>query len=464
MSYKKSGQGKNWNQITGKDAARMESLLEELKRKLGSDADWYCENDELSGEPVTLLGLGSLIDVFETKESIRKYLTSAPGRERPENRFLGFSEEARTAEEAIEAILSGKLLVFRARTGECWIAEPVAKPLMRQIGTPNIENVVRGPVAAFTEDIRSNIGIARQYLQSGNLRVEMKAIGAAHRIDVAVLYVEGRADTVFLGKLNERLQEGKNGDVSTLQGLIRVLGFPMRSIVSRLQSTELPAEAVGALKKGRVVLFVDRMPYALVLPTQLWDLFALESDLNFPRPIMHALRALRLIGALITILLPALYVALVAVNPEALRIQLALSVAQSREGVPYPALLETLLLLLIIELILEGSIRLPKSVGPTITMVGGIVIGQAVVTAKLVSNLLIIILAATTIANSAIAGFQNSYTIRSLKYVTLLLAAVFGVLGIFAGFLLICAYFASQHTYGVSYVQLRFAKDELPHG
>ncbi len=187
-------------------------------------------------------------------------------------------------------------------------------------------------------------------------------------------------------------------------------------------------------------------------------MFVLESDRNLPPLIMVALRGLRIVGVLTALLFPGLYVALVSVNPEILRIELALSVAQSRADVPYPALIEILMMLLTLELIIEASVRLPKSIGPTITMVGGIIIGQAVVEAKLVSGLLIIVLAATTIANSTINGLQNSLSIRLFKYIIVILAAIYGVLGLLAGIVLVSAYLASIKAFDVSYLYLHLKK------
>jgi hypothetical protein len=193
-------------------------------------------------------------------------------------------------------------------------------------------------------------------------------------------------------------------------------------------------------------------------------MFTVENYRNFPLPLMITIRVIRVIGVLATLLIPGLYVALVAVNPEVLRIEMALSIAQSRQGVPYPALVEIILMLIILELILEASVRLPKSIGPTVTMVGGIILGQAIVDAQLVSNLLIIILAATTIANFTIVGVQNSLSIRLFKYLIVLLAAIYGVLGILAGILFVTAYLASLTTFGISYLNLNLKKDEVKSG
>jgi hypothetical protein len=232
------------------------------------------------------------------------------------------------------------------------------------------------------------------------------------------------------------------------------MGFYSRELIPKFNTTELPQEAVNALRKGRIVLFLDRLPFALILPSLLWDMFIHVNDKNLPPPITVALRLLRLLGVLVTLIMPGLYVALVSVNPEVLRIELALSIAQSREGVPYPAFIEIVLMLIVLEMTLEASVRLPASIGPTVTMVGGIILGQAVVTAQLVSNLLIIILAVTTIANSTVVGVQNSLAIRFFKYVIVVLASIFGVFGIVSAVVFVCAYLAGVNTFGISYLYI----------
>lgn len=267
-------------------------------------------------------------------------------------------------------------------------------------------------------------------------------------------------DKELVENINSLIEKNKSMDISNLQSMSKMLGFSSWDTVSKFNTTELPFHASQFLKKGRVVILVDQLPFALILPNLLWDMFIVESDRNFPFPIMITISCLRVIGALIALISPGMYVALVAVNPEALQIELALSVAQSREGVPYPALVEVIIMLVVLELILEASIRLPKSVGPTITMVGGIILGQAVVEAKLVSNLLIIILAATTIANSTLVGAQSSLSIRSFKYINVILSSLFGVLGLVVGLVFISSYLASLTTFGKSYLYLNIGRKE----
>ncbi|WJH36495.1 spore germination protein [Paenibacillus sp. CC-CFT747] len=246
-------------------------------------------------------------------------------------------------------------------------------------------------------------------------------------------------------------------------GILHSDGGRSWSLIPTALTTELPAQAVYYLKQGRVVLLLSGLPFALVLPKLWTDSFFLATDREFPYLVLIFMRILRILAFFLAIALPGLYVALISVNPDLLRVQLALSVAESRLGVPYPAMVEMLFVLLIVELILEASLRLPKSIGPAITMVGGIIVGQALVEARLVSNLLIIVVAASTIANFVVISVQTSFTLRLLKYFLLLFAGIYGIFGIFTGLFVLGFYMSQVSFYGIPFVSL-WKKEEASDG
>ncbi|CAM3716867.1 spore germination protein [Aeromicrobium ponti] len=440
----------------------MEQLVQEIKSKLENNEDFLLQRDYLADTAIILLGFNTLVDFVKTRAVLQKHAESHLLQNRPpEDLWNAIGELIEgNVNKAISSIYEGKLIIHLADTDRSIIMEPVSTMLDRSIETPANENVIQGALNAFTEGIDANIGIVRKLVNSEELIMASYSTGQNRKKKLSLLYLEGQADTELLKNLESHIEKNIHQDISDLQGLAKMLGFPSWSAISKFNTTELPHHAVQYLKKGRVILFIDRLPFALILPSLLWDMFAIENDRNFPLPIMIAIRSIRIIGILITLITPGLYVALVSVNPEVLQIQLALSVAQSREGVPYPALVEIIFMLVILELILEASVRLPKSIGPTITMVGGIILGQAVVEAKLVSNLLIIILAATTIANSTIAGFQNAVSIRLFKYVIVILASIYGLLGLVSGLVIIGAYLAGLDTYGKSYLYINVKGNE----
>ncbi|NBD27270.1 spore gernimation protein GerA [Paenibacillus sp. T1] len=439
-----------------------------MKNKFSGDDDFFALEETFMDSRVVLAGFNTLLDIATTKLGLQAYIEAAvlTGTARDELKAeLGEVCDRSDSAKARLSLLTGKLLICFEDDGSCVIMEPTPKPLNRAIEPPINENVFQGSLNSFTEDIHANIGIVRKQLLTDNLRVGSYHIGTEETTKISLLYYEGRTNMEFIHKLVGQIQKNRSRQIENLQQLSKkIMGFPSWVLISKFSQTELPQEAANFLRKGRAVLFIDRLPIALVVPSLLWDVFFLDSDRNLPLPLMLFLRALRLIGAWLTVVLPGLYVALVSVNPEVLRIEMAISIAQTRVGIPYPAIIEMILMLFILELIIEASIRLPKNIGPTITMVGGIILGQAVVQAKLVSNLLIIILAATTISNSTIVGLQHSLSLRISKYVIVIMAAIYGVLGILEGLLLICAYVASLNTYGIPYIGFSSKKDEIKHG
>jgi hypothetical protein len=444
----------------------MKPLLQVMEETFGKNDDFFILKEHLIDVPVVLVGFKSLIDLPKTLLSIQKSTESILLADKSFDQLLHWIGEVmeNDSKEALSSIVEGKLIIHIENSRKYVLVEPVSLTLHRSIESPTNENVLQGPLTSFTEDIHTNIGIARKEVNSEKLQIRSYSVGTEGKKKLSLLYHEGYVDIDLVHKIVSHIEMNQEKELNNLQDLSRMMGFSSWMAISKFNTTELPQEARKSLTMGKVVLFVDNIPFALVLPGLFWDMFALESDRNYPLPIMVSLRSLRIIGVLTTLILPGLYVALVAVNPEVLRIELALSIAQSRDGVPYPALVEMILMLFILELILEASVRLPKSVGPTLTMVGGIILGQAVVDAKLVSNLLIIVLAATTIANSTVVGFQNSLSIRLFKYLIAVLASIYGVLGILAGIVLVSTYLASLSTFGIPYLDLKLTKEETKNG
>lgn len=434
-----------------------------IPSQLKEDSDFFIRKTKLSQLSVSIMGYTSLIDLPRTLELLHKQAESGTAANLNAEAFMeAFGKLVKAPDESsiMATVTRGDILLYFSGHDVFISVTPVPKVLTRSIEAPTTENVLRGAISSLVEDIETNIGMIKKHAATRQLRVKSYSIGDREGKRLSLLYRDDKMDPALLRAITEKIESRLEWDVKNLQQLSNMLGFSRWSLVTRFNSTELPQEAERALCQGKAILLLDRVPFALVVPSLLWDLFAVENDHNFPVILMYLVRLLRIIGVLTNMVVPGLYVALVSVNPDVLRIELALSIARSRIDVPYPAIVETFLLLIILELILEASIRLPKAIGPTLTMVGGIILGQAVVSAKLVSNLLIIILAATTISSSTVVGFQNSISIRIFKYLLLLLSAVYGVLGLLSGLVIICAYLASITSFGIPYLHFFKPKGE----
>ncbi|MGO4546052.1 spore germination protein [Paenibacillus sp. 2TAB23] len=444
----------------------MDSFIQKIRDSLGDNDDFFFQQEKIGRANVILMGFISLIDWTRTKETLHANMENWNSDRDDALSMMEAVGEVREMDlsEAITMIMDGKLIVLFESERKLVVATAYPSLLNRAIESPTNENLLQGAISSFIEDIDTNIGMVRKQIVSRHVKVRSFLAGTLCHKKLSLLYDESHADSKLVANIIKQIESSSDKEINNLQNLTKALGLSAWSSVPKFNTTELPEEVAGALIKGRVVLFIDRMPFGLILPNLIWDMFSLENDRNYPLPLMIVIRLLRVIGVLTTLIAPGLYVALVAVNPEVLRIELALTIAQSREGVPYPAIVEMIFMLIILELIIEASTRLPKSIGPTITMVGGIILGQAVVTAKLVSNLLIIILAATTISNSTVVGFQNSLAVRLFKYLIVIMSAMYGVLGLLAGLVLICAYLSSLNTFGISYLNISMNKGESNNG
>lgn len=431
-------------------------LIDKIIKRLGQDSDFFRYKILLSNEQVVLLGYQSFVSVAESMNELHAQAARFVPDE-SEYRLcesIGQMIEDPSEDSIVSLLLRGQLVIWFESEEVFVDYHPYSKILSRSIEAPITENVLRGSVSAFVEDIGTNIGLIRKHVASEDLRTQSYGVGPDRQKQIVVIYKQNQVIPKLLESVVEKIETNISMNVQNLQQLSSMLGFSKWSTVTKFNSTELPQEVERALQKGKVVLLLDRFPFALILPSLLTDMFAVENDRNFLTVFTYLTRLLRILGVLTNIIIPGLYVSLVSVNPDMLRIEIALTIARSRLDVPYPSLVETLLLLLILELIFEASIRLPKSIGPTLTMVGGIILGQAVVSAKLVSNLLIIVLAATTISSSTVVGFHNSLSIRLFKYLILILSAGFGLYGLVAGLVAICAYMASLNSFGIPYVHI----------
>ncbi|WP_248759868.1 spore germination protein [Paenibacillus sp. ATY16] len=423
--------------IIKKENSQRKQIIEQL----GNAMDFQILTLQICGIHLEMIALSSLVDVAATARRL-----SEAGREPAENwqALLGElgAEEARDG--LVRGLLDGRTIILQpGGTGAAWV-QSEDRQLYRPVGTPNNQNILVSSQAGFIEDLSTNLGLIRSELRSQDLKFTHVDIGTREKRRIIVLSLDHVTDPAFAADIEKALSAQTHTPFVSLQQVSNWLcRRPKWNPIPSFFKTESPHEVTYFLKKGRVVLLVDGYPEAIVLPVELPDLFIADTDLEYTPVIAFMIVAFRILGVIIAISAPAAYVALISVNPDVMKVELIYSISLSRVGVPYPSLTEALLLLFIIEMLFEALIRLPKSVGPAMTMVGGIILGQAVVEANLVSSLLIIILAASTIANFTVIGYNFALVIRLWRYIMLLFAAIFGPLGIVCGFYILLSFISS---------------------
>jgi len=427
-----------------------------LIHKFELNTDFVVKTVTLLDQRVSVYYISSLIDLSSTLVTWEHIVNDASrGRLSLERHFLTLAyEENYTIEELANDLLQGKLIARSPESGNPLMLHANLHQLSRAIMPSENENPIQSSMEGFTERLATNVGLLRQKVSMPNLLVESYSVGTCSRKELALVYIEGTASAKVVKSIKERLRKNRDKEVLTVSDLLQVLEQPKYALVPTYLTSELPGETIQNLMDGKVVILVDQLPFSFSFPAIVKDLWSFRLDLNYPHLYLLFFRIIRIAGIAFAIIMPGLYVVLNSVNPELLRIQLAISVARSREGVPYPSFVEVMLMLLLMEMVIEATTRLPKNIGPTITMVGGIILGQAIVQAKLVSNLLIIILAATTISNFTMSGYLNTIGIRIFKYFVLFVCSIFGVLGLQVSLIWLFIYFASLRTFSVPYLSL----------
>ncbi|MBW7453723.1 spore germination protein [Paenibacillus sepulcri] len=336
---------------------------------------------------------------------------------------------------------------------QVYTIEKALKYKTRNVDTPQVEASIVGPLEAFVESMAVNMNLIRKHYQSPTLRIVKFEIGTISRITGYMLYDSELADQAFVDR---ELAQIKNQNARNAQAVSKVqqylpkkrpLLFP-RSVV-----TERPDRVSEALSKGKSAYLIETTPFASLAPINFHDFMASMDDSYMLPVYSYFLIALRYFALFATVILPGAYVAFTAFNPEVFRVQLALSIAGSRAGLPYPAFLEVGFMMIMTELLVEASLRVPKTIGPAATTVGGLILGEAASQANLVSDIMIIVVAAVAIANFVIPINTMSLTVRVLKYVLLFLGTIAGFFGLTIGIVLLISYLFTMHDAKYSMVQ-----------
>ncbi|NOV04696.1 spore germination protein [Paenibacillus planticolens] len=323
-----------------------------------------------------------------------------------------------------------------------------------------IEASLQGPQTALTEDLDLNISLVRLRYNVPSLSVDQHIIGENSRTRVSVLYDKNLVNEEVLAVLNERISKLQIEILRAAGQLLQALTGKRHRFFPIILQTERPDRIAIMLERGKIALLQDGSRFGLVLPVRLFDfLHAMDDDYE-SFWMSQSLVILRYVAMLLTITLPALYIAIVSYNPEVLRVQLTLSIAGSRVVVPYPSFIEVFIMLFMIEALNEASLRLPRYIGSTATTVGGLILGQAIQEAGLVSSIMIIVTSVVAISNFVIPNNGFGYSVRFIKYLFVIVSIFYGLLGVVVSFFALIVYWCNLRSFGQPYLALYIPKLE----
>lgn len=338
-------------------------------------------------------------------------------------------------------LFGDQAIAFETKTGE-----------KRSPSAPEVENTVKGPKDAFTETIRTNTSLLRRHLRSPALRLYETQVGRRSLTNVSVAYLDGLTNPEMVENVKRRLSEIDIDGFVTPSAVEEYMTGSRPTAFPLLQYTERTDRFAQALLDGRIGLLVDGLPLGYLLPVDLGYLMTSAEDRGTDYLSASAIRILRYAAMLVSLFLPALYVAMAAFHPEMLPTQLLESVIESKQAVPFPTIFEVLGLLVAFELLQEASVSLPQSIGQSLSIIGGLVVGTAAVDAKIISPAALIVVAAAGIAGFAMPGRSFAAALRLWRFVLAVLASLMGLFGLTLGALGLLVHLAGLESMGVEYL------------
>ena len=332
-------------------------------------------------------------------------------------------------------------VAFEAKTGE-----------KRSPAPPDVENTVKGPKDAFTETVRTNTSLLRRHLRSPWLRIFETQVGSQSLTNVAVVWIEGVTPPNLVTRMKKRLAEIKVDGFLTPAAVEEYITGSRNTAFPLLQYTERTDKFSSGLLDGRVGLLVDGLPLGYLAPVDLAGFLTSPEDQGMDFVSASCVRVLRYGALLISLLLPALYAAMASFHQEMIPTKLLLSIIESKAQVPFPTLFEVLGLLISFEILQEAGIHLPQSMGQTVSIIGGLVVGTAAVEAKIISPAALIVVAVAGICGYAIPGREVANAIRVWRFVLTVCSAVAGLFGLTVGLIALLLHLGSLQSFGRSYL------------
>ena len=309
---------------------------------------------------------------------------------------------------------------------------------------------MRGPREGFIEDVNVNIALIRRKIKVPDLCVEKLVIGEKSKTDVYIVYVKSVADPKLIEEIRIRLDRIKIDAILESGYIEQFIEDDPWSIFPTVSNTEKPDKVAAKILEGRAAILVDGTPFVLAVPMVFVESFQSVED-YYSRPFLASItRMIRFLSYIISTLGPAIYVALTVFHQELIPTQLLISIAEGRERVPFPAILEASLMIFAFDILREAGVRLPKPVGQTVGIVGAIVLGEASVQAGLISPIMVIVVSSTAIASFAVPAQTDSGTV--LRYIYLALAGIAGGFGVITGLLVTLLHLASLRSFGTPYL------------
>lgn len=439
----------------------LRTLTQQVKQKLGNSDDLIIREFVVHKDRKAALFFTDGLTNTDAIQEIIEHLNNFTSKE-VETSFLidfykahslaiGEIKEIRTFQDFYFSLLSGET-IFAIDEENKALSFGTKEWQERAVNEPTTQTVVRGPKESFTENIRTNTALIRRKIKSPELWSERFSIGKQTNTPVIIMYMNNIVNPKVVQEVRERIQKIEIDSVLESGMLEEVIEDEPFSIVPTIYSTERPDTIASGLLEGRVAILVDGSPFVLLVPTFFAQFFQVSEDFYDRFSIATFTRMIRFLCLFISIGLLPLYISLISFHQEALPTPFLNSLAEQRERVPFPSVIESMFLLLAFEILREAGVRMPRVIGPAISIVGGLVLGQAAVEAGFVSASIVILVAMVALTDFVIPITTMSDAIKIYRYALLLLASSFGMYGLALGIVAIVLQLCSLRSFGYPFL------------
>ncbi|MED1467552.1 spore germination protein [Bacillus salipaludis] len=352
---------------------------------------------------------------------------------------------------AANEVLSGNMVLMVEEEHQFFTFQ-TADSVGREVSEPTTEPAVNGPKEGFVEDIQTNLLLVRKRLLTTNLKVENLTLGKQTQTKLSIVYIDGIASYQIVNEVKERLSRIKIDGILESQYIESMIKDSPKSPFPTIYSTERPDRVCGGLLDGKVAIFIDGTPFVLTVPVVFVEFLHAGDDYYDSSLVATIVRWIRFLGLFVTLILPAFYIGLTTFHQDLLQTPFLIRMAASRESLPYPALVEAIFLYITYELIREAGMRMPKTLGGgVVTILGLVLVGQAAVQAGIVGPVLAIVMIVTSLTSFILPNYRFHQVIRFAGFPTLLLAGLFGFMGIIVALMFGLTHLVSLRSFGVPY-------------
>lgn len=444
----------------------LEGNIANIKKRTGNSSDMVIRYIKI-GERAAIQAAVIYIDGIVDNQSIQELLVDTMMKDdvfsepiTPQNAFTLLKEDVvgigdiailHAWSEVFPALMSGDTLILIDGNNHAMSAGTKGGE-WRSIQEPTTQLVVRGSKEGFTESIAKNMPMVRRIIKSPDLWVETMKIGKVTQTDVAMMYINGIANDKIVKEVKQRLNQINIDSILESGYVEQLIEDQTYTTFPTMYHTERPDIVAGNLLEGRIAIFVDGTPFVLIAPAVFIQFFQSPEDYYSRFDIATSIRFLRILIFFISLIAPATYVAITTFHQEMVPTKLLIAIAAQREDVPFPSLVEALIMEVTFEILREAGIRLPRAIGSAVSIVGALVIGQASVQAGIVSPAMVIVVAMTAIASFATPSFAIAISARLIRFVFMIAAATFGFYGIILCFLMMIVHLCSLRSFGVPYM------------